>query len=150
MNSAHRPPNHAVRIRPWEIPLYAGVAILFFSHFTDWTGYDRVLETLGRDPGAGFVGHLALSVGVLAFAFFYAPERSSRWTSLVLGAWAVLGIALTHVAQGPRSIGPWAAALGWGLLLLCAVWGLFVPREGRGIRIGSGGRSPSRRGKPGG
>ena len=118
-----------LRTRPWEVFLYAGVAILFFSHFTDWHGYDDACLARGFDPGSWFLGHLVLVVALIAYAYVWSPERSGRWTSLLLVGWAVIGGFITRVYWAPRTVGPWMAALGWVAILACAVWGLFIPRE---------------------
>ena len=118
----------AVRTRPWEVFLYAGVAILFFSHFTDWRGFDDVCVLRGFDPGTWFLGHLALVVALIAYAYVWSPERSGRSTSLLLAGWSLAGGFITRVYWMPRTAGPWMAALGWLAILVCAVWALFVPR----------------------
>ena len=135
MRRSHSPLPAAARMRPWEAPLYIGVAVLFFSHFADWRGHEEVCSARALDPGTGFLTHLALTVALLVYAYFWAPERTPRWTSVILGLWAAAGVYLTRVYWMPRTAGPWMAAAGWLLLLVCAVWGLFVPRINEEIRI---------------
>ena len=122
-------PMTSLRPRPWEVFLYAGLAVLFLSHFADWRGFDDLCLERGLDPGSWFLGHLALVVALIAYAYVWSPERSGRWTSLLLCLWSGVGVFVTRVYWMPRSIGPWAAALGWLAVLVCAVWSLFVPRQ---------------------